>query len=94
MEFTYVIKSVNNNFNVMELEYSSGLRDTILVSAPLPYGELSVDDIAEIYAPIQHWELKDRVYKEVQVGHVGQSKPKIDQEPLKESPKLKAKKVK
>jgi len=55
IDYTYVVKEVNESTNSMIIEYSSPGRKTISVGAMLPLGGTKMDDYAFSFAPFSFW---------------------------------------
>jgi hypothetical protein len=57
--YNYEIVKVDEASRVMEVVYSSSGRQTMHVSARLPYEGESLEDIIRMYSPVSYWIEKE-----------------------------------
>lgn len=73
MSITYSFKIVSTYKpeKTMEVVYTSEGRQTMHISARMPYEHESVNDVVAMFAPVPYWMEQDLVVKDVPVGTSG-----------------------
>lgn len=73
--FTYKILSVDNEYKLMQVEYSAEGYDTVVVSMPLPFTDTSLEQHLKSYAPESIWVISKKVFQEIVPGVAGEIVP-------------------
>jgi hypothetical protein len=77
IQYTYEIISVDEASRVMEVVYSSEGRQTMHISARLPYKGEALESVIEMFSPVAYWQDQEAevVVPELGSGSVGQAIP-------------------
>lgn len=73
--YTYEIVSVDQAARVMEVVYTSPGRQSMHISARLPYQGETVEAIVEMFSPVRYWEEQDAAVVVPSVGVSGSVTP-------------------
>lgn len=80
INYTYEIIAVDEAARCMEVVYSSDGRETMHIGARLPFVGEDLEQIIRMYAPIAHWEERERAVQVPQVGVSGTMAPVVVEE--------------
>jgi hypothetical protein len=73
--YTYEIVSVDQTARVMEVVYTSPGRQTMHISARLPYQGEAVEAVVEMFSPVRYWEEQEAAVVVPSVGVSGSVTP-------------------
>lgn len=73
--FTYNIIKKNNGLKLMEVAYSAPEYETIVVSMPFPFTDVTMEEHIRTYAPFTIWEASKKTHQDVAVGVSGTIEP-------------------
>jgi hypothetical protein len=71
ISYNYEIKRVDEEFKVMDVEYTSVGLSSVTVSARLPFTGESVADVVDAFAPFGIWAMESATYDVPAVGVTG-----------------------
>lgn len=77
--YSYEIVAVNEAAKCMEVVYSSEGRQTMHISARLPYLGETIEAVVQMYAPVRYWEEQEAAVVVPQIGLGGQVTPPAPQ---------------
>jgi hypothetical protein len=72
IEYTYQIVSVDEAARCMEVVYTSEGRQTMHISARLPYEGEALEDVIKMFAPVPLWIESEKLVVPPEVGLSGQ----------------------
>ena len=67
-DYTYTVVSVNQEFNVMEVQYTAVDHDAVTISIPIPFADQDLTEHIKCYCPQVNWANKLKTYHQVTVG--------------------------
>lgn len=75
--FNYKVIKIDNDLNMMEVEYSAEGYDTVTVSMPHPFNDVTVEEHFRTYSPMAIWVEARRVHRQIEEGMTGEIAPLI-----------------
>lgn len=75
IQYTYEIVKVDEAARVMEVVYSSEGRQTMRISARLPFVGESLDAVIDMFSPVAYWREQETPVAVPQVGTSGTVAP-------------------
>ncbi len=67
-DYIYTVVSVNQEFNVMEVQYTAVDHDAVTISIPIPFADQDLAEHIKRYCPQVNWANKLKTYHQVSVG--------------------------